>query len=60
MLRLFPLFIASIFDLGLNIFNGRLGYCVDGLSDMSSCYNEYQNTVFNWQVVSRTYIPILN
>ena len=37
---------------GLNIFNGRLGYCVDGLSDMSSCYNEYQNTVFNWQVVS--------
>ena len=23
---------------------------------MSSCYNEYQNTVFNWQVVS----PMLN
>ena len=22
------------------------------MDDMSSCYNEYQNTVFNWQVVS--------
>ena len=37
---------------GLNIFNGRLGYCIDGESDMSSCYNEYENEVFNWTVLS--------
>ena len=52
MLRLFPSVYCFHFRFGVKYFNGRLGYCVDGLSDMSSCYNEYQNTVFNWQVVS--------
>lgn len=37
---------------GLNIFNGRLGYCLDGSSDMASCYNEFDASVFNWNVVS--------
>ncbi|RCK60533.1 Calcium-channel protein CCH1 [Candida viswanathii] len=37
---------------GLNIFNGRLGYCIDEESDMSSCFNEYHNDVFNWEVLS--------
>ncbi|CAI5758731.1 unnamed protein product [Candida verbasci] len=37
---------------GLNIFNGRLGYCLDGESTMNECFNEYQNEVFNWDVVS--------
>lgn len=37
---------------GLNVFNGRLGYCLDGSSDMASCYNEYQNQVFDWEVMS--------
>ncbi|KAI3405297.2 CCH1 [Candida oxycetoniae] len=37
---------------GLNIFNGRLGYCLDGESDMGECYNEYNNEVFNWNVLS--------
>ncbi|KAK6201361.1 Ion transport protein-domain-containing protein [Scheffersomyces amazonensis] len=37
---------------GLNIFEGRLGYCLDGQSPLSMCYNEYQNDVFNWNVVS--------
>lgn len=37
---------------GLNVFNGRLGYCVDQSSPHSTCFNEYENTVFNWQVYS--------
>ncbi|CAH2355884.1 calcium-channel protein Cch1p [[Candida] railenensis] len=37
---------------GLNIFNGRLGVCLDGTSTKSNCYNEYTNTVFNWDVYS--------
>ncbi|KAL6453737.1 CCH1 Calcium-channel protein CCH1 [Candida maltosa Xu316] len=37
---------------GLNIFNGRLGYCIDGESDLGSCFNEYQNQVFDWNIVS--------
>lgn len=37
---------------GLNVFNGRLGYCLDGLSFMGECINEYQNNVFNWNVMS--------
>lgn len=37
---------------GLNIFNGRLGYCVDGSSYRVDCINEYQNEVFNWEVMS--------
>lgn len=36
----------------LNVFNGRLGYCIDGSSPQSLCYNEYQNTVFNWDIMS--------
>lgn len=37
---------------GLNIFNGRLGYCVDGESDLQLCINEYANEVFDWEVLS--------
>lgn len=37
---------------GLNVFNGRLGYCIDGSSDLASCFNEYLNVVFNWEVYS--------
>ncbi|EAZ63770.2 calcium channel protein, partial [Scheffersomyces stipitis CBS 6054] len=37
---------------GLNIFAGRLGYCLDGTSNMSSCFNEYSNTVFDWDILS--------
>lgn len=36
---------------GLNIFHGRLGYCLDGLS-RADCHNEYLAQVFNWDVVS--------
>lgn len=46
---------------GLNIFNGRLGYCVDGQSDLALCINEYSNEVFDWEVLSpNVYVePIL-
>ncbi|ODV77628.1 uncharacterized protein CANTADRAFT_8070 [Suhomyces tanzawaensis NRRL Y-17324] len=37
---------------GLNIFNGTLGHCLDGESSMSMCFNEYENNVFNWDVMS--------
>ena len=37
---------------GLNVFNGRLGYCLDGSSPYSECFNEFQNEVFDWTVVS--------
>lgn len=37
---------------GLNIFNGRLGYCIDGESYESGCIHEYENQVFNWNVMS--------
>ncbi|CUM67862.1 uncharacterized protein PRCAT00005571001 [Priceomyces carsonii] len=37
---------------GLNIFNGRLGYCLDGSSTMKECFNEYENEVFNWEIMS--------
>lgn len=37
---------------GLNVFNGRLGYCLDGSSDYGDCLNEYQNLVFDWYIVS--------
>lgn len=37
---------------GLNVFNGRLGYCLDGESYESDCIYEYQNEVFDWQVTS--------
>ncbi|GEQ72872.1 hypothetical protein JCM33374_g6560 [Metschnikowia sp. JCM 33374] len=36
----------------LNVFNGRLGYCLDGSSAIGDCFNEYQNSVFDWNVVS--------
>lgn len=36
---------------GLNIFNGRLGYCLDGESDVHLCFNEYENQVFNWNIM---------
>lgn len=42
---------------GLNIFNGQLGYCLDGLSSMADCNNEYSNQVFDWDIMSpRTYV----
>lgn len=37
---------------GLNIFNGRLGYCLDGESTSSECFNEFKAEVFNWEVTS--------
>ncbi|CAH6718527.1 calcium-channel protein Cch1p [[Candida] jaroonii] len=37
---------------GLNIFNGRLGVCTDGTSDLASCLNEYNPEVFDWEVMS--------
>ncbi|KAI5955695.1 CCH1 [Candida jiufengensis] len=37
---------------GLNIFNGRLGYCIDGNSNLEDCYDEYAGEVFNWEIVS--------
>lgn len=46
----------------LNIFTGRLGYCNDGESYKAHCRNEYQNTVYNWDVYSpRVYVePLLH
>lgn len=46
---------------GLNIFNGRLGYCLDGESSYILCVNEFSNTVFDWDVLSpNAYVePIL-
>ncbi|KAK6465528.1 Ion transport protein-domain-containing protein [Scheffersomyces coipomensis] len=37
---------------GLNIFEGRLGYCIDGSSQLKDCYNEYNATYLNWDIVS--------
>lgn len=37
---------------GLNVFNGRLGYCLDGESFEAECINEFQNTVFDWDIMS--------
>ncbi|OBA19685.1 hypothetical protein METBIDRAFT_46054 [Metschnikowia bicuspidata var. bicuspidata NRRL YB-4993] len=37
---------------GLNIFNGRLGYCLDEASGVAECYNEYRNEVYDWEIVS--------
>lgn len=47
---------------GLNVFNGRLGYCVDGSSLYSQCINEYEGEVFNWEVISPNVyeLPILH
>jgi hypothetical protein len=36
----------------LNVFNGRLGYCIDGVSDQDSCINEYAAQVFDWEIMS--------
>lgn len=46
----------------LNIFAGRLGYCNDGESYMADCINEYQSSVYNWDVYSpRVYVqPLLH
>lgn len=37
---------------GLNIFNGRLGKCTDGVSELKDCYNEYHKKVFDWKILS--------
>lgn len=37
---------------GLNIFNGRLGSCIDGVSTMEKCFNEYENEILNWTITS--------
>lgn len=37
---------------GLNIFNGRLGVCLDGSSYKANCIHEYENQVFDWNVMS--------
>lgn len=42
---------------GLNIFNDRLGYCLDGQLTREDCRNEYANEVFNWNVqLPNTYV----
>ncbi|CDK24678.1 unnamed protein product [Kuraishia capsulata CBS 1993] len=37
---------------GLTIFNGKLGYCLDGESTKWTCKYEYTGEVFNWDVLS--------
>lgn len=37
---------------GLNLFNGRLGYCLDGTSLRGDCYGEYSTQVFKWDIIS--------
>ncbi|ODV86543.1 hypothetical protein CANARDRAFT_180858, partial [[Candida] arabinofermentans NRRL YB-2248] len=37
---------------GLNLFNGKLGYCIDGSSNIDECRLEYSNEVFKWDVLS--------
>lgn len=37
---------------GINIFRGRLGYCLDGISDKSKCTLEFSQQVFKWNVMS--------
>lgn len=37
---------------GLNLFRGKLGECVDGVSTLEECTMEYTQTPFNWEVVS--------
>ncbi|QLQ77885.1 hypothetical protein HG537_0A01320 [Torulaspora globosa] len=36
---------------GMNIFRGRLGTCNDGTKDQVSCYDEFANTVFGWDIL---------
>lgn len=35
---------------GLGLFRGRLGVCNDSVN-LTSCYNEYTNTVFKWDIL---------
>ncbi|AET37838.1 calcium channel protein CCH1 Ecym_2085 [Eremothecium cymbalariae DBVPG len=43
---------------GLSLFRGRLGVCNDGGLGMDFCYNEYSQTVGNWDVLMpRVYSP---
>lgn len=37
---------------GLSIFKGRLGTCNDGSLGRADCYNEYSNSVFQWDIMS--------
>lgn len=37
---------------GINIFRGRLGYCLDGVSDKNECTLEFSQEVFKWNIVS--------
>lgn len=36
---------------GMNIFRGRLGTCSDSNLGRSDCYNEFTNTVFQWDIM---------
>lgn len=36
---------------GIGLFRNRLGTCNDGNVGLSGCYNEYTNTVFQWDVI---------
>lgn len=36
---------------GINIFRGRLGVCNDTSLDRASCFNEYTNEVFQWDIM---------
>lgn len=37
---------------GLGLFKGRLGTCNDGSLGRAQCYNEYTNSVFQWDIMS--------
>lgn len=36
---------------GMNIFRGRLGTCSDSNMDKDGCFNEFTNSVFQWDVM---------
>lgn len=37
---------------GLNVFNGRLGHCNNHLMSQAQCFNEFENEVYDWEVLS--------
>ena len=41
---------------GLNIFSHELSHCVDGESTLGDCVLEFENEVFNWNILSPNYI----
>lgn len=37
---------------GFTLFSGRLATCNNGSVDQTGCFNEYSNTVFNWDILA--------